>query len=154
MRGPRPLLGAALAPLLLAAPASAQGLDLETPDGAAAFVADTCPFESLEGMTSMRLEGASDAPRFEAASRDGFRSCELTLPGRGEVFHAEMAEAMSALLGERYGIDDSETLEDGVLWRWEPEEGLRGQAELSLEPTGDVRAIVSLERGELMENSE
>jgi hypothetical protein len=41
-----------------------------------------------------------------------------------------------------------------VIWRWEPEEGLRGQAELSLAPTGDVVAVVSLERGELMENSE
>lgn len=134
-------------------PAIAQ-TDLATPEGAAALVVETCPFEGLDGPSSAEVGDAPDGVALSLASRDGFRSCELTLPGRGEAFHAAMADALASLIDERHGIDDVESLEDGLIWRWEPEEGLRGQAELSLEPAGDVRAVVSLERGELMENSE
>ena len=156
MTGPASTRSGALAAglaTLLAAPAPAQP-DLSTPDGAVALLAETCPFESLEGPSSARVEGAQGGVGLALASRDGFRSCELTLRGAGEAFHAEMAEALSGLIGGRYEIDVAETLPDGLMWRWEPREGLRGQAELTLAPTGDVAAVVSLERGELMEDSE
>jgi hypothetical protein len=144
------LIGAAF--VVSASPVLAQ--DTATPEGAAALVAEACPFGGLDGPSSARVDGPAEGVSLRLASRDGFRSCELTLPERGEAFHGAMADALAALIDERHGIADVESLEDGVIWRWEPEEGLRGQAELSLAPTGDVVAVVSLERGELMENSE
>ena len=143
-----------LAAALVVSASSALAQDTATPEGAAAFVADTCPFDSVEGPVSGSLADGLSGVRLDLASREGFRSCEVTLPERGEAFHGAMADALAALIDERHGIDDVESLEDGVIWRWEPEEGLRGQAELSLGPSGDVAAIVSLERGALMENSE
>ena len=135
----------------LAAPALAQ--DLSTPEGAAALVVEACPF-TAEALEDPSIDVSIEGPaRFASGSREGFRSCELELPGRDAAF----LEAMAAELSERLAaipFEDAETVEDGFIWRWEPAEGLRGEMELSAEPGAPLTVIVALERGELMENSE
>lgn len=137
---------------LLAAPALAQ-TDLSTPEAAAGLVAEACPFgaDALEDASvEVSIRGLA---RFASASREGFRSCELELPGRDGAFLEAMAEALSARLAE-IPFEDAETVEDGLIWRWAPAEGLRGEMELSIDPEGTLSAVVALERGPLMENSE
>ena len=147
-------------------PALAQpAADLAAPEAVAAFVMETCVYETptpelsedaIQAAGFALTESGEETVEFAApdgstlalGARGGtFASCELRLPDRSEAFFDALAQAMSAAVGERYPVADLETLEDGMMWRLEPAPELYTQTELSRLENGDVLVVSATEVG-------
>ncbi|MGR3539917.1 MAG: hypothetical protein ACU0BS_00605 [Hasllibacter sp.] len=136
------MAGFAVAHCLSPDPASA-------PDLAAMEAAGLTPDTVGDGAAVLYSEVAV----LDMAYGDGMLACELRLPADGDAVFEARARALSAAIGGTFEVVDLETVEDGMIWRLAPAEGLTATAEWRDDGISQLFTSI-LEPGAPMENSE
>ncbi|MGR3495682.1 hypothetical protein [Citreimonas sp.] len=154
---PAPLI--ALAGIVSASAASAQQDQPVTAEDIAVLAADVCvvadeapalvdqfgAFTRTEGDDTAATYTHPAGPSLALAVRDGFFSCELTIPEASEDFFDALYRSFAIQLRDRHNADDFEQVEDGQVWEIYTDDGLLIETQLQQDEDGRITLTSSTE---------